>query len=218
MKKIAVISFLIAFMYAITPSSGMSDQSTFSIRNGLAWGTSKDDVISSVKSEPGSTAYVFTDATDGLFSLSEDQKTKVWALMITGITLGGPDDEQVIMICEGTEKEGLFVVIYMVYSEAMSTDEGGILGKRFAELQSQIEKKYNVEFANIDYVWETEGDVNKRLMYTDHVNLQDGTEITLAEVITRLHMITIAYNSDMADEIYSAIKDGSYFIETPFGL
>ena len=75
-----------------------------------------------------------------------------------------------------------------------------------------------MEFANIDYVWETEGDVNKRLMYTDHVNLQDGTEITLAEVITRPHMITIAYNSDMADEIYSAIKDGSYFIETPFGL
>ena len=205
MRRIISILITAILIFSIVSVSAASNPPrsvlSFYLRNGLTWGNSKKSTLNKMKEE----GLEYYDKHDYLLSeLPLDKgKNEVWIYGVDGVSLGNKN-ETVMFQVVGTKKHGLFEMTYII------TINKGDRNKRFTSLKASLEKKYGKMQMKKNYnaykqvAWKYLDDDTYVSVYI----LNDSSDDELV----------VAYASPDRSTIVSSLKDGSYYVQTPYGL
>lgn len=215
MKRLSALLIILL----CTAFISVSYAAPFTLRNGIEWYMTKEQVQKCLQKEPDYQTYIIGDETaltDYLYQMSPNEKTnpKLWLLYVMNVSLGR-SDETVLMIMAGTKPHGLYNVIYFV----MPNDEKEeSLYSRAKDLQAQLSKKYgNLE---VNDQWSKRKSIKSGdSAYQSWITLSDGTVVYIYIVNNEGSFeLRIEYRSDKWQEIETSVEDGSLYIEPAFGL
>ena len=216
MRKRILFSIIFYLIFSITVTC-YADR--FTLRDGIRWGMSFDEVEEKIKKEPGSVNYEIINFTEEYDKQFPNYKGAMWAFYVMNVDLGNSKKESVILAFEGTGKYGLHDIDYII-GFASTKDED--IFSRANELIAQIEKKYSVKFKTYVNKWSSRKNAKDgEKVFEKSVQLKnyENTWITLRINKTeKSYGINIQYVVPNYDNIKKEIEDGSYFIEAPFGL
>ena len=159
MKKIIaiMITFICLFMVILGSAA-------FTLRSGMEWYMTKEQVQKCLQKESDYSNYVVGDESEMkeyLYQMSPQEKDnpKLWLVYATNVSLGR-DDEKVLMVLGGTKPNGLYNIIYWVYPND-GKDES--LYSRAKDLQSQLSKKYGT--MDVKDQWKKRNSINRKIMF-----------------------------------------------------
>lgn len=208
-------SIVLSLFLILSTMTAMAEK--FTIRKGITWYMSKEAVMDCLKAEESYDNYLIYDmdrnSIEEMYPADKNHE-QVWITFVIGVTLGH-NDENVFMLLAGTNKTGLTSITYMLYPKNAIEE---FYYDRSQELLSQLEKKYG-DF-KIDDKWKK----RNQMKVNEHVyqfwkTLDNSTLIyvhtTKAE---KGYNLVIEYRCPKYDDIIQEMNDGSFYIETSFGL
>ncbi len=215
MKKTAFcLAIILLLQITFTASADV-----FTIRDGIKWYMTEDQVIQRLKNEADFSTYTLYHTED--FDLDkiytifpyEKEHHQTWLLGLTNISLGSTNESVQLILC-GTKKTGLYTLYYIITPNDSAEKN---YYSRAKELTAQLEKKYG-KFKVTDK-WASRNSINNAKVYGSWLVLFDGTEIWLhINKQNTQYELYLEYQSPQRKEIEQSLIDGSYYIEPSFGL
>ena len=226
MKRLISLVLLIIF---VTFSIGLSSAtSSFSLQYGLKWYMSKEEVLdllnneSTIEESDIIDHYNSKEHLEYLYKLipQEKENRQIWNLIVNNVSYGIEDEEVRLVLC-GTEKTGLYNVIYRIY---IKNNDESIFYNRLIELIERLEDAYGKSTV-LKNEWENRESAKKNdIIYACYINVsdtnntenpqtEDSATIILLQVDKdnekyRIHFEFRAH--DMMD-IAESLADGSFY-------
>ncbi len=209
MKKSALAALLILLMLFTLPASAGS----FSIREGITWYLSLDEVILCLKKEKDFSQYTLNFTQDIMSeAFYEDVPydrifPQFWALGVYGSSLG-TQNEYMNMLYFGTRKTGLIEIQYRFFPKNES--DTAFYYSRARELTSQLTEQFGA--FEVEDRWNSRSSVSEDNIYLSKKTLPDASGVSVS--ITQYndqYFLILSFVCPRSEEIWQSLKDGSFY-------